>query len=93
MELEISRDRKMLIRVAKNLKNARKLKILLVLTSKPESLTELFDKLKREMKYKDHLYRCLEDMVEAEMVEKEYDRLTKRITYRLRIENITIRFT
>jgi DNA-binding HxlR family transcriptional regulator len=90
MELKIGRDDDVLIMIAKNFRNRNKLKILQELGSKHASLNEIFENLKGEIKYKDNLYRNLEDMVQAGLVEKEYDKSTKRITYRLKVEKIIL---
>ena len=93
MELRISHDDDVLILIAKNLRNRSKLRILKELGLKHASLNEIFENLKGEIKYKDNLYRDLEDMVQAGLIEKEYDKPTKRITYRLKVEKIILHLT
>ena len=89
MELSIY-DTEALIKIAKNMKNKKKLKVLMELQSKPLALQELYSIFKNEIKYKDNLYRYLEDMVGVGILKKEYDVEKKRIMYSLDVDRIII---
>jgi DNA-binding transcriptional ArsR family regulator len=87
-----TRDAKSLVKIASGLRNERRVRILRELIGGPKSLSELFVRLANEIRYKDSLYRYLEEMVDIGLVDKKYDIRRKRLLYELKVDHITIDF-
>jgi hypothetical protein len=87
-----TRDVKSLVKIASGLRTERRVKVLRELTGGSKSLSELFVKLANEIRYKDSLYRYLEEMVDIGLVDKKYDIRRKRLLYELKVDHITIDF-
>ena len=69
--------------------------ILTILAEKPYTVLEVLNKLKKEspdVRYRETVYRALEKLVDAELVEKFYAK-GKGLCYKLSSTRITIKLT
>lgn len=77
------------------LSSETRLEILRILASRPGDLMEIKKALDASglgIKYRESVYRALERLVSAGLVEKFYDRNAKKIKYALAIREIRVRF-
>jgi len=83
-------------KVVKALNSRTRRKILKILSEGPKNVKEISIVLREEysanIKYRESVFKALEKLVEADLVEKFYEK-DKGITYRLKREKITIDLT
>lgn len=68
------------------LSSKTRIEILRILTAKPSGVTQILNELEKRgfgIKYRESVYRALEKLAAAGLVEKYYDRKEKGIRYRL----------
>jgi Fe2+ or Zn2+ uptake regulation protein len=73
-------------RIFSALSSKTRLEILRILSAKPGSVIQILDELKKRdygIKYRESVYRALEKLVAAGLVEKYYDKEERGIKYRL----------
>lgn len=69
--------------------------ILKILAKEPKTVIEVLEELKKrkvEVKYRETVYRALEKLFDAELLEKYYDK-EKGLCYKLLLNRITIEIT
>ena len=69
--------------------------VLKVLAEKPHTVLEVLNKLKNkgiDVKYRETVYRALEKLVDAELVEKHYEK-GRGLYYKLSLNRLTIEIT
>ena len=83
-------------KIIKALNSRTRRKILKILSEGPKNVKEVFIVLKEQystnIKYRESVFKALEKLVEADLVEKSYEK-GKGITYRLKRKKITIDLT
>jgi len=83
-------------KIIKALNSRTRRKILKILSEGPKNVKEVFIVLKEQystnIKYRESVFKALEKLVEADLVEKFYEK-GKGITYRLKRKKITIDLT
>jgi hypothetical protein len=89
MEIEF-RDIDKILLFSRVISNKKKYSILIQLKNDDLTLSEIFSKMDGEIKYKDNLYRYIENMVKLGIVKKTYNLDTKKITYKLLYNKISI---
>lgn len=84
-----------LARIISALDSELRREILMILAEKPYTVLEVKDQLKSrgvDAKYRETVYRALEKLVDAELVEKFYVK-EKGLCYKLSLTQVTIRIT
>ena len=82
-------------KVVSALNSSLRREILKILAERPNTVLEVLNKLKTkgfDVKYRETVYRALEKLVDAELVEKFYAK-EKGLCYKLSLTRITIEIT
>ena len=75
--------------------NKTKLMLCFVIKDKKLALPEVVEEFKKKYKikkYRETLYRLLEQMVKSNLLEKEYEKESKKLVYYLKIDKIELDF-
>jgi Fe2+ or Zn2+ uptake regulation protein len=84
-----------IFKVVSALNSALRIQILRILAKEPKTVIEVLEELKKkniEVKYRETVYRALEKLFDAELVEKYYEK-GKGICYKLIANRIVINLT
>ena len=83
-------------KVVKALNSETRRKILRILTEEPKTVKEVAEALRKSysinLKYRESVFKALERLVEADLVEKHYEK-EKRVVYKLKKREIIVDLT
>jgi len=83
-------------KIASALSSETRLKILKILAKKELSSVDVYRgyiRIYNDKKHRESIYRDLEVLVTAELLEKKYDSSSKQIIYHLKVKKITLDLT
>jgi len=89
VKLNIEIDAKKIEEISKSLSNSTRIKIILELHKGSKTLAELHSSIP-EIKYKDTIFRHVEILKNAGIVEKLYNQNTKKLVCKLKINSLSI---